>query len=44
MMLNDLQVEQMSFAEEDSQMGRGSRTRKEVDYTDSLTEREWLKV
>lgn len=25
-------------------MGRGSRTRKEVDYTDSLTEKEWLKV
>lgn len=27
-----------------SGMGRGSRTRKEVDYTDSLTEKEWLKV
>lgn len=25
-------------------MGRGSRQRKEVDYTDSLTEKEWLKV
>ncbi|CAL8137996.1 unnamed protein product [Orchesella dallaii] len=24
--------------------GRGSRQRKEVDYTDSLTEKEWLKV
>lgn len=25
-------------------MGRGSRQRKEVDYTDSLTEKEWLKA
>lgn len=25
-------------------MGRGSRQRKEVDYSDSLTEKEWLKV
>lgn len=32
--------------EEDSEeiMGRGSRARKEVDYTDSLTEKEWLKA
>lgn len=31
--------------EEDPQeLGRGSRQRKEVDYTDSVTEREWLKV
>lgn len=40
------QVEQDAFNEEDSNigMGRGSRQRKEVDYTDSLTEKEWLKV
>lgn len=25
-------------------LGRGSRQRKEVDYTDSLTEKEWLKA
>ena len=24
--------------------GRGTRQRKEVDYTDSLTDKEWLKV
>ena len=24
--------------------GKGSRQRKEVDYTDSLTEKQWLKV
>lgn len=27
-----------------SALGRGSRQRKEVDYTDSLTEKEWLKA
>ncbi|XP_060813806.1 ATP-dependent helicase brm-like [Bombus pascuorum] len=33
-----------SEEEEDKFLGRGSRQRKEVDYTDSLTEREWLKA
>lgn len=28
----------------EEKFGRGSRQRKEVDYTDSLTEKEWLKV
>lgn len=38
-------VERWTY-EEDSEeiMGRGSRARKEVDYTDSLTEKEWLKA
>lgn len=30
--------------EEESVLGRGTRQRKEVDYTDSLTEKEWLKA
>ncbi|KAJ1526334.1 hypothetical protein ONE63_009483 [Megalurothrips usitatus] len=30
--------------EEPQELGRGSRQRKEVDYTDSLTEREWLRA
>jgi len=30
--------------EEEKVLERGSRKRKEVDYTDSLTEKEWLKV
>jgi len=30
--------------EEERYYGRGSRQRKEVDYSDSLTENEWLKV
>ncbi|XP_017784542.1 PREDICTED: ATP-dependent helicase brm isoform X2 [Nicrophorus vespilloides] len=29
---------------EESILGRGTRQRKEVDYTDSLTEKEWLKA
>ncbi|KAL4132863.1 hypothetical protein QTP88_009944 [Uroleucon formosanum] len=39
------EVERWTY-EEDSEeiMGRGSRARKEVDYTDSLTEKEWLKA
>lgn len=32
------------YESEESFLGRGSRQRKEVDYTDSLTEKEWLKV
>lgn len=32
------------YEEEESILGRGSRQRKEVDYTDSLTEKEWLKA
>lgn len=30
--------------DEETILGRGSRQRKEVDYTDSLTEKEWLKA
>lgn len=30
--------------EEERYYGRGSRQRKEVDYSDSLTEKEWLNV
>ncbi|CAG0919105.1 unnamed protein product [Notodromas monacha] len=30
--------------DEEKYYGRGSRARKEVDYSDSLTEKEWLKV
>lgn len=42
----DDEVERWAYDEctDDSFLGRGSRTRKEVDYTDSLTEKEWLKA
>lgn len=41
----DDEVERWAYDEtEDSILGRGSRQRKEVDYTDSLTEKQWLEV
>ncbi|KAI5642437.1 bromodomain-containing protein [Phthorimaea operculella] len=33
-----------NFMDAEETFGRGSRQRKEVDYTDSLTEKEWLKA
>uniref|UniRef100_T1ITD1 Very low-density lipoprotein receptor n=1 Tax=Strigamia maritima TaxID=126957 RepID=T1ITD1_STRMM len=41
---DDVEVERLTYDEEDKIFGRGSRQRKEVDYSDSLTEREWLKA
>ncbi|XP_014210682.1 ATP-dependent helicase brm [Copidosoma floridanum] len=43
---DDEEVEKWAYEEDEdkSVMGRGSRQRKEVDYTNSLTEKEWLKV
>lgn len=39
------ELERWNDDEDDSTLlGRGSRQRKEVDYTDSLTEKEWLKA
>lgn len=41
----DEEVDRWNYdQEDDSILGRGSRQRKEVDYTDSLTEKEWLKA
>ncbi|KAF6205797.1 hypothetical protein GE061_019971 [Apolygus lucorum] len=37
-------VERWTYEENPIEMGRGNRQRKEVDYTDSLTEKEWLKA
>ena len=41
-----VQVEQMTYEEQEERMfGRGTRRRKkEVDYSEALTEREWLKA
>lgn len=33
-----------NYEDPEAIMGRGTRHRKEVDYTDSLTEKEWMKV
>lgn len=38
------EVDRWDYEEDNSILGRGSRQRKEVDYTDSLTEKEWLKA
>ncbi|KAB0802651.1 hypothetical protein PPYR_04837 [Photinus pyralis] len=41
----DDEVERWNYDEpEESLLGRGTRQRKEVDYSDSLTEKEWLKA
>ncbi|XP_050309192.1 ATP-dependent helicase brm-like [Anthonomus grandis grandis] len=40
----DDEVDTWRFEDEDVILGRGSRQRKEVDYADSLTEKEWLKA
>lgn len=41
---HDDEVETWSFDDPETLLGRGTRQRKEVDYADSLTEKEWLKV
>lgn len=44
-MKEDDEVDVLAYEEEEEKiLERGSRKRKEVDYTDSLTEKEWLKV
>lgn len=40
----DDEVDPWNYDDNESILGRGTRQRKEVDYTDSLTEKEWLKV
>ncbi|XP_050309187.1 ATP-dependent helicase brm-like isoform X4 [Anthonomus grandis grandis] len=39
---NRSHVDPWNYEDSDAIMGRGSRHRKEVDYTDSLTEKEWI--
>ena len=42
---DDAEVERLTNEEEEDKLfGRGSRQRKEVDYSDSLTEKQWLKA
>jgi len=39
------QVDRLTYEEEEEKLfGRGSRQRKEVDYSDALTEKQWLRV
>lgn len=38
-------MERLTWEEEDEKLfGRGSRQRKEVDYSEHLTEKQWLKA
>ncbi|TNN83612.1 Transcription activator BRG1 [Liparis tanakae] len=42
---DDAEVERLTCEQEEGKLfGRGSRQRKEVDYSDSLTEKQWLKA
>ena len=42
---DEAEVERLTFEEEEAKIfGRGSRQRKDVDYSDALTEKQWLKV
>ncbi|XP_018494673.2 probable global transcription activator SNF2L2 [Galendromus occidentalis] len=45
LVLNDEEVEKLTHDDEDDRVfGRGSRARKEVDYSDALTEKQFLKA
>ena len=40
-----VQIEALSFQDNEERLfGRGSRQRREVDYSETLTEKEWLKA
>ncbi|XP_065904965.1 transcription activator BRG1-like isoform X2 [Dysidea avara] len=42
---DDDEVEQLTLEETEERLfGRGSRVKKDIDYTDSLTEKQWLKA
>ncbi|XP_059142940.1 transcription activator BRG1-like isoform X3 [Physella acuta] len=42
---DDKEVERLTMEDEDEKLfGRGNRARKEVDYSDSLTEKQWLRA
>ncbi|KAL4236408.1 Transcription activator BRG1 [Mactra antiquata] len=42
---DEAEVERLTMEEEEEKMfGRGSRQRKEVDYSDALTEKQWLRA
>lgn len=40
-----MQVDQMTYEENELRLfGKGSRQRKQIDYSETLTEKQWLKV
>ncbi|XP_071490334.1 probable global transcription activator SNF2L2 [Diadema antillarum] len=45
LVMDEKDVERLTFEEEEEKLfGRGSRQRKDVDYSDTLTEKEWLRA
>lgn len=47
MLKDESEVERLTYEEEAEKLfglGRGSRNRKDVDYSDALTDKEWLRV
>uniref|UniRef100_A0A8C9ZW23 SWI/SNF related BAF chromatin remodeling complex subunit ATPase 2 n=1 Tax=Sander lucioperca TaxID=283035 RepID=A0A8C9ZW23_SANLU len=42
---DEAEIERLTYEEEEEKMfGRGSRCRRDVDYSDTLTEKQWLRV
>ncbi len=42
---DDNEVQRLTYEEEEDKIfGRGSRSRRDVDYSDALTEKQWLRV
>lgn len=42
---DDAEVERLTYEDEEEKLfGRGSRCRRDVDYSDTLTEKQWLRV
>lgn len=41
---DEAEIDELTAEEDDGLFGRGSRQRKEVDYSDSLNDRDWLKA
>lgn len=45
MLKDEVEMEKLTVEDEEEKMfGRGSRQRKEVDYSDQLTEKQWERV
>ncbi|KAK6179113.1 hypothetical protein SNE40_011545 [Patella caerulea] len=45
MIKDEQEVDRLTFEEEEDKLfGRGSRSRKEVDYSDALTEKQWMRA
>jgi len=42
---DEAEIERLTYEEEEEKMfGRGSRCRRDVDYSDAMTEKQWLRV